>query len=265
MKALLRLCIFFLLTLPAVPSWAAGSDFYQIGEGDLLLVKVYDMDDLTTLDRVDDQGNINFPLVGKIRVAGLTVPEAGVQIEKALADGYLVNPQVSVLIQEYRSRKVVVIGEVNRPGLYELKGNMTLLELISTAGGLGNEAGNHITITRKPATGPETKISVEIDQLLGQESAKANVRILDKDTVYVEKAGLFYVTGEVSRPSAYKLDEGMTVIKAITLAGGFTKLASKGKVSLIRKVEGEEKTFENVPMHFLLQAEDVIVVPESFF
>lgn len=265
MKFLVLFTLLCTLCLSISPSHAAGTDSYIIGDGDMLLVKVYDMDDLTTIDRVDGQGAINFPLIGQIRVAGLSVPGASEKIEAALADGYLINPQVSILVQEYRSRKVVVIGEVSRPGLYEMKGNMSLLELISTAGGLGKQAGKTITITRELESGKETKIIVPIDELLGEGSAKANMKIIDKDTVYIEKAGLVYVTGEVNKPSAYKLDVDTTVIKAITVAGGFTKLASKGKVSLIRKVDGEEKTFENVPMNFILQEEDVIVVPESFF
>ena len=264
MRPLFSIVVYILLLMsPQLSLAETGS--YQIGVGDLLLVKVYDMPDLTTTDRVDSEGAINFPLIGKVAVADLSVQDVGQKIENALADGYLVNPQVSVLVQEYHRRTVVVIGAVNRPGLYELKEDLSLLELISKAGGLDNSAGKTITVTRKGNGDLEQKKIVLIDELLGKESAQANIKIIDKDTVYIEKAGLIYVTGEVNKPSAFAVDDETTVIKAITIAGGFSKLAAKGKVNIIRKVDGEERTFEKVPMSFLLQADDVIVVPESFF
>lgn len=244
---------------------AASSSSYRVGEGDLLLIKVYDMDDLSTTVRVDADGQIGFPLIGQINVDHLTIQQVRDLISQRLADGYLVNPQVSVLIQEYRSNKVVIIGEIIRPGLYELQGEMSLLELISRAGGLTPNAGASVRIRHEKPLNGQQEVLVDLNELLGQPSANVDVILANNDNVFVSKAGLVYVTGEVSKPDAYKIKEGTSIIQAITMAGGFSKLASKNKVKLVRTVEGQETVIERVPMNELVQPNDVIVVPESFF
>ena len=142
MKKLFVIVLSLLVLLPAVTSFAANMS-YRVGEGDLLLIKVYDMDDLTTRVRVDAEGQIGFPLLGQLNVDGSSIEQVRDRISTELADGYLVNPQVTVLVQEYRNNKIIIIGEVVRPGLYELQGKMSLLELISRAGGLTDDAGSH--------------------------------------------------------------------------------------------------------------------------
>jgi polysaccharide export outer membrane protein len=88
---------------------------------------------------------------------------------------------------------------------------------------------------------------------------------MDNDNVYIAKAGVFYITGEVKKPDAYKYEDSTTVIKAVTMAGGFTDKASTGKVKIIRKVQGKEKVMENAEMDQAVQPDDIVVVPESFF
>ena len=268
MKKLVTTIVLALLLLSVFllgETLASDAPSYRIGEGDLLLIKVYDMDDLTTTVRVDADGQIGFPLIGQVNVDGLTIQQARDKISAKLADGYLVNPQVSVLIQEYRSNKVVIIGEVVRPGLYELQGTMNLLELISRAGGLTKDAGNMVTIHHEKPVDGKTEIKLDLADLMGKKSSTVDVALVNNDNVFVEKAGLVYVTGEVGKPDAYKIQEGTTVIKAITMAGGFSKLAAKNKVKLVRTVDGKEKTIEKVSMNEIVQPDDVIVVPESFF
>ncbi len=264
MRKIFAAGIFLLLMLQAVTVFGANLS-YRVGEGDLLLIKVYDMDDLTTTVRVDADGQIGFPLIGQVNVDGLTIQQVRDRISAELADGYLVNPQVSVLVQEYRSNKIVIIGEVVRPGLYELQGKMSLLELISRAGGLTPNAGTLVTIRHEKPIEGRTEIQVDLSELMGKQSSEVDVVLVNNDNVFVEKAGLVYVTGEVGKPDAYKIKEGTTVIKAITMAGGFSKLAAKNKVKLVRVVEGKEKVFERVSMNKVVEPDDVIVVPESFF
>ncbi len=238
---------------------------YQVGEGDLLLIKVYDMDDLTTTVRVDADGQVSFPLIGQVKVDGLTIQQVRDRVSAELADGYLINPQVSVLVQEYRSNKIVIIGEVVRPGLYELQGKMSLLELISRAGGLTTNAGTLVTIRHEKSAEENIETVVDLAELMGKQSSDVDVILSNNDNVFVGKAGLVYVTGEVAKPDAYKIKEGTTVIKAITMAGGFSKLASKNKVKLVRIVDGKEQTLERVSMNEIVKPDDVLVVPESFF
>ena len=154
-----------------------------------------------------------------------------------------------------------------RPGLYELSGPTTLLELISKAGGLTRGAGRDATIRRAVANGGagEKNIEVNIADLLQSGSRTVDVPLMDGDSVTIAKAAVIYVTGEVNRPSAFTIEPDTTVIKAITMAGGFTALAAQKKIKIIRKINGVEQVLEKVPFHEKLMPEDVMVVPESFF
>jgi len=243
----------------------AGSGGYVVGEGDVLKITVYDHPDLATKVRVNGDGQILMPLLGHVDVAGLTVSQISKKLAKMLADGYLVDPQVNVFIEEYGSKKAVILGMVKNPGLYELSGPTTLLELISKAGGLSKDAGNKVTIKRIDPDGKKEVINIDLKALMEGGDISLNVQIKDGDNVYVSKAGMVYVTGEVKEPDAYKIDEGTTVIKAIALAGGFTGKAAKGKIKIIRLVNGKKIVLKNVPLDTPVLPEDVIVVPESFF
>lgn len=240
---------------------------YRVGPGDILKVTVYDHPDLESTLRIDSDGRVLFPLVGQLDIGGTTTTEAADVIAKALSDDYVINPQVSVFIEDFHSKKVVIIGEVAKPGMYELSGPTTLLELISQAGGTRKDAGTAISIRRGASPGAPggELIKVNLREILDMGQEAVDIPLIDGDTVTVPVAGMVYVTGEVKRPSAYRLEQGTTVIKAITMAGGFTELASRGKVTILRKVDGREEEYSRVPMNKALLPEDVIVVPESFF
>jgi polysaccharide export outer membrane protein len=245
---------------------AAGED-YVVGEGDLLRITVYDHPDLTTIARIGGEGTILFPLVGPVKVAGLTVPEAAQKIAAALNEGYIIMPQVTVFIEEYRSQKVMVMGQVNKPGVYELKGATTFLEVLSKAGDLTKEAGDRAIIKRRVdgADKKEKVVTINLKRLIEMGDASQDVAVLDGDSIYVTRAGIYFVSGEVKKPDSYKYEEGTTVLKAVTTAGGFTEKASTGRVKIIRKVEGKEEVLEKVSLDEPVRPDDVIVVPESFF
>ncbi len=263
---LINLILLVLLVSIMSVSPATGQD-YIVGEGDVLEIKVYDNLDLNTTVRVSGDGVIGMPLLGQINVGGKSVSTIVEEIETLLADGYLVNPQVNVFIKEHRSKKVTILGEVDKPGLYELQGHTTLLELISKAGGLGENAGGQAIIKRKRngGEGPEDTTAIDMKRLVEQGDTSLNVHILDGDSIYIAKAGVFFVTGEVKKASSYKLEDNPTVIKAITLAGGFTDKAAPDKVRIIRKIDGREMVLEKVKLDESVLKDDVIVVPESFF
>lgn len=263
--------LFLVLLLAAIgfgplSLWAADpppSD-YRVGDGDVLQVTVYDHPDLSTVVRVANDGSINFPLVGQMRIGGMTVGEVSNRLARTLSQGYIVNPQVSVFVQEFRSKKVTIVGQIANPGLYQLTGPTSLLQLISKAGGLKPDAGDKIVLKRRSVNGEE-EVTIDRLALMEKGDTTLDIPVRDGDNVFVAQAGLFYVTGQVNKPAAYKLEEGASVIKGITMAGGFTNLAATKKVKIIRKVDGAERVMENVPMHEAIRSEDVIVVPESFF
>ncbi len=260
-----RLLIFtFLLLLVAVPPLRAEGSGYLVGEGDVLKITVYDNPDLSVTARVNSDGSILFPLVGQVKIGGMNISQVAKKIAHVLAAGYIVNPQVSVFVEEFRSKKVVIMGQVTKPGLYELSGTTTLLELISKAGGVTADAGEQVTIKRKTPNHRESFITIDLKKLL-EKGADLDMPIVDGDNVFVSKAGTYYVTGQVNKPDGYKLEEGTSVIKAITMAGGFTNLAAQGKIKIIRKIKGKEHILKDVSMHDPVLPEDVIVVPESFF
>ncbi len=258
---------FFVLCLFLVVSpFIAGAAEYTVGDGDVLDIKVYENDDLTTTVRVSSNDSIRVPLIGEVNVSNLTVSEVAARIESLLADGYLVNPQVDVFVKEYRSKKVIILGQVNRPGLFELQGETTLLEFISKAGGLTSDVGSTATIKRKSVkTGEDDNIEIDLNRLIKKGDTSLNVSIRDGDSVYISKADVYYVSGEVNNPGDYKLEDGITIIKAITTAGGFTKIASEGKVKVNRVIDGQQQVLENVKMDMPVLPDDVIIVPESFF
>ena len=237
-----------------------------MGEGDVLDIKIYENDDLSSTVRVSADSTIRVSLLGEISVKGLTVSQVSTKIEGLLADGYLVSPQVDVFISEHKSKKATILGQVKNPGQYELRGKVTFLEFISKAGGLNEDAGSIATIKRTGESDiNQDQIVIDLEKLIKKGDTTLNISIQDNDSIYISKAKTYYVSGEVNRPDSYKFEKDLTVIKAITMAGGFSKIASKNKVRIIRIVNGHKNIYENVNMDEPILPDDVIVVPESFF
>jgi polysaccharide export outer membrane protein len=201
-------------------------------------------------------------------VQGLTLNQIAQKITTLLADGYIVNPQVNIFIHEFKSNKATVLGQVNRPGLYELQQYTTLLELISQAGGLSPKAGNKATIKRKrPADSKQEEeiITVDLNRLIEGGDTSQNLQIIGGDSIYIATTAVYYVTGEVNRPDEFNLDGKISVIQAITKAGGFTEIAAPTKVRIIRETANGTGELNKVSMDEPVLPNDVIVVPESFF
>jgi len=245
----------------------AGAQDYVVGEGDVLKIVVYENEDLTTTVRVSGEEIILVPLIGRVDVKGLSISQIDEKIKNRLADGYLVDPHVSIFIEEFRSKNVTVLGQINKPGLYELQEETTLLELLSKAGGVKDDAGSHAIIKRKhqPDGNPAKIIKVDLQRLLEQGDTTLNVTVMDQDSIYITKADLFYINGQVKKPAAYKWDPDTTLLKAVTMAGGFTDIASRRRIKIIRKINGKEAVLSKARVDESILPDDIIVVPESFF
>jgi len=262
----LLLNLFVIIFLYGAAPLSPSAEEYFVGNGDVLAINIYENEDLSTTVRVTANDTIRVSLIGEVSVKGLSVSQVSKKLEELLADGYLINPQVDVFIKEYRSKKATILGQIKNPGLFELEGETTLLEFISKAGGILLDAGNTATIKRKSIQkNQEDSIIIDLENLVKRGETSLNVPIKDGDSVYIAKADIFYVSGEVKKPDSYKLDSDMTVIKAITRAGGFSNIAAKGKVRIIRIINGEKQLLENVNMDEPILPDDVIIVPESFF
>jgi len=258
--------LFLILSLSLTSQFCLAQD-YIVGVGDVLTISVYDHPDLGITSRVDGDGSISINLIGEVKVEGLSPSEISEKLTILLADGYIVNPQITVFIKEFRSNKAIVMGQVMRPGLYELHGRTSFFELLSKAGGLTKEAGDRATIKRKKAAPDreEEIIVINLKNLREKDDGFNDIIVGGGDSIYVEKVGVYYVTGEVKRPDVYRYEENINVIKAITKAGGLSDIAAQNNIKIIRKDNGEEKVFENVSMDETILPEDVIVVPESLF
>jgi polysaccharide export outer membrane protein len=271
MKQWLSIFLFLCVLAGGLAASVAGQE-YEIGGEDLLRITVYDNPDLTTEARVSNDGKITFPLIGEVQVSGITAIELEKKIAGLLADGYIVKPQVAVFIEEYKSKKVSVLGEVAKPGLVILRGKSTLLEVISDAGGITPNAGETLTIQRKakgPARGKtggngDDVVVVDLRKLFEEGDVTANIPVIDGDSIYVPKAAFVYVYGEVRNPGAYKITKGLTVLKSITIAGGFTPIASERRTKVMRK-KGKTEETRKAKMDDLVLPDDIVFVPESLF
>lgn len=243
-----------------------GGD-YRIGKGDVLRISVYQQPDLDKLVRVSNQGRIVLPLIGPVVAKGETTDGMAKKIETLLSEGYLVNPNVSVYIEEFRSQKVTILGSVNQPGLYEISGEISFLELVSRAGGFTDIAGDQAVIKRQAEGGAKHKkiIRIDLKNFMENGDTSVDVALMEGDSIFVKQAQMIYINGEVRNPDGYKYRQDMTVIKAVTLANGLTEKASPKDIKIIRKIDGKEKIYKKVKMDTPILPEDIIVVPESFF
>lgn len=226
--------LFALLVIPGL----VKAQEYIIGPEDVLEVRVHDNDDLNRIVSVSLAGYVSLPLIGKVRAGGLTARQLELRLGQFYADGYLRNPQVSVFIKQYKSKKVYVLGAVKQPGSYALTKKTTLLELISAAQGVSADAGLEVTVVRpspnRQVKGPTTPeqagkdelIVVDLRALLDGDLAR-NILVRDEDTVLVSYMldRAVYVLGQVRKPGKHPLDRDSTVMEMISKAGGITEEA----------------------------------------
>ncbi|MGB5686238.1 MAG: SLBB domain-containing protein [Candidatus Electrothrix sp.] len=237
---------------------------YAIGAGDVLAITVYDHEELTVKVRVSETGIIDFPLIGEVHAGGLGITAAAERIEAALADGYIIDPQVTIFIEQFKSKKVVVLGPVHNPGLVELNGSITLLELLSQVGGLKDNAGQNATIKRQE-NGAEKNIAIDLDRLIRTGDSRQNIQIQGGDTVSIAEGAVCFVTGEVNQPGEYPCGRNVTVLKVISQAGSFTEKALESGIKINRTVNGIKRVLQNVAQDTLVQPDDVVIVPEREF
>ena len=251
---------------------------YILGPRDLLEIKVFELPELNVTVRVSEDGKINLPLIGTLTVAGLSAFELESLIKRKLDERFLKDAQVGVFIQEYRSSIVSVMGAVRSPKDYQLVGQTTLLQMISMAGGITEKAGKMIHVFRTSPDGVSDKLEIEIERLLYGGEQRYNIPLLPGDIVNIpiDREVSIYIFGEVLKPGSIKFRESdkMTLLTAIASAGGFTDRASRGGVTLKRIDDQGREQLTKINVRaiikgkqedVMLQAEDIIIVQESFF
>jgi polysaccharide export outer membrane protein len=265
---------------------AGGEEAYEIGPGDVLRVVVLGQSDMSGDMPVDSDGIVTFPILGKVKASDMTTKDLERKLTRLLADGYLKRPEVSVAVQEFRSQRVYVSGEVQRPGVYALKADRSLLALLGDVGSLTPGAGHEVVVTR-PSKGPtpvaEPPASdgapptgeaagsppgaevfhVNLDDLRAGKP-EANILLQVGDSVHVPPAAQVFVSGHVGRPGAYRYQSGTTLLEVLTLAGGVTERGASGRTKVIRTIDGKKKQIK-VEMGDPVMPGDTIIVPERFF
>ena len=267
-----------------------GSQDYLVGPEDLLEVLVYGEADLLRLVRVNGQGLINLPLVGAVKVAGLTPAQAESKLVQLYGEKYLKNPQVSIFIKEYRHQRVALTGALKTPGFYELIGPRSLLEMLAMPGGLDDRAGDKVQVIRrqgavqaaqdtqladssKPFELNSETIVIDMRQLLNDRTGKLNLAIRQGDVINVPFAGNAYVLGSVNRPGLVPVKKDLTVTQAVAVAGGTVSLLANPSGAVILRLDEQgqavkipanlKRILRNQEPDIILKEHDVVFVPES--
>ena len=259
---------FWLLLLLAIYLTSASvfaEEEYLLGGGDTVNITVYDQPDLSTVSRIGQEtGAITYPLLGKVKIAGLTPEAAGKKIANLLKKkGILKYPEVTLSVKEYLSQSIPVMGQVNKPGEYPLKGESRVVDLVAQAGGVKEDAADVIIVV-KHENGKQVRHEIDLLRFYAGDMSQ-NVKVSEGDFILVPKMDTFYIHGEVQRPGSYRLERGMTAMQALSVGGGLTERGSlKGMKVTRTKPDGSTESV-SVGLTDKLKPNDVLYVKERLF
>lgn len=270
------------------PAVEEAPSSYILGPGDQIVIRAFDAEEISDKPtRISSSGYINLPLVGRVHAAGMTVEQLEAELTSRLQT-YIQSPEVSVSVSEFRSQPVSVIGAVNAPGVHQLQGHKTLIEILSLAGGTRSDAGHTVKITRRlewgriplpnakdDPTGQFSVAEVNLKSVLDAKNPQDNILIQPEDVISVPRAEMVYVVGDVPRAGGFVLNEqeNVTVLQALSLAGGLGRAAAPTKAKLLRAAgKGANRTELAVNLKDILagkkddipmQPEDILFIPNS--
>ena len=228
-----------------------AQDTYTLSAGDEVAIVVFGQEDLSMDIKLDENGTLNYPLLGAVSAGGMTVSQLERTITRELSGSYLVNPDVRVSVAEYR--QVYINGEVNSPGGYDYKPGLTLDKAIALAGGFADKASKErITLTR------------EINGQAQLFSMRLTDAVLPGDIIEISEYLQIFINGEVQRPGNYAYQPGLTVEKTIAMAGGFSARASKKRIKVSREVDGQQRS-GRIKMRDPVYPGDILSIPQGFF
>jgi polysaccharide biosynthesis/export protein len=274
--------VFILLVFNSICPFSsfAESSKYKVQPTDVLLITVRDQPDLTTRTRIADDGSLSFPLLGKVEVKDLTVQEIEEKLKKGLEVDYLVNAQVLVFIEQYHPKQVSVMGEVTKPGKFDMpdEKDLTITGAIVMGGGFTPEADIANTKILRLKNGREEFIKVDMKDVT-QKGEKEKDIVLEPDDIIVVPKGFWKISivGEVTKPGRYDMskERQLSVMEAIAMAGGFTRDADLSNAKILRSKQGQKEVIQvnindimvkgDKDKNVTLEPEDVIVIPKGFW
>lgn len=262
------LIVYWALWACAVPALAQEKIYDdKLGPGDTVRIQVFQNPDLTLESRVQESGNITYPLIGSVKLAGLSVVEAEKNIAAALkSGGFMQLPQVTITTVQTRRKQVSVLGAVGRPGQFPLEAiNTKLSDMVAIAGGI-SPAGSDTVIVTGQRDGKPFRQEVNMSAMYLEGKVSNDIVLQGGDVVYVNRAPVFYVYGEAQRPGAFRLERNMTFMQALVMAGGPSARGTEKRLRLHRQnLEGVAKEAVSPDLSDLVQPDDVIFVRESLF
>jgi polysaccharide biosynthesis/export protein len=262
---------------------------YVLGPNDQILIRAPQAEEINEKPfRIDSEGFINLPIIGRIRAGSLTVQELEAEIVKRLRE-FIREPQVIITVTQFRSEPVFFVGAFRSPGIYPLQGRRTLVEMLASIGGLQPNASRHIKVTRRAEygiiplpnavedTGKKiSTIEISLGSLRENVNPAEDIILEPYDVISVERAELLYINGEVNKISGIELGErdSMSVLQALTMSGGFTRDADRTRVRILRPIVGTtrraeidvnvQSLFEGKENDFPLLPNDVLYVSRSY-
>lgn len=251
-------------------SFSALASENQINDGDLVRISVYGNPDLTTEVKVSSEGNVNFPLLGEVKLSGLS-PSGAEQFigARLIQDGFLRQAQVNLIVLQSTGEQVSVLGQVTKPGKYSIEtGATTLFDFIALSGGVSAK-GSYIVTVLRMKDDPPRRLSINVDKLLLSSGAsqinQANMEMNAGDIIYVPEAPVFYVYGEANRPGVYRFKPGMNVAQAIASGGGVSSRGTESGITIKRRGDNGSVIELEATTSTIIYADDVITLKESLF
>lgn len=254
-----------LLGLAASAMGATTAKDYLLGPNDVVRISVYGQSDLTTETRISEASRITFPLLGEVEVGGMTPAQAEAKIARGLDQGGFVRqPQVLVTVVQFRSRQISVLGQVNRPGRYAIESSSKLSDMLAQAGGI-NAGGSETIVFVTHRQGRPERYEIDTTAMLQEGKLALDHEVANGDIVYVPRAPVFYIYGEVQRPGAFRLEKDMTVVQALSVGGGLTQRGTDSRIRIKRRAQDGQVETKSVELSDTVQADDVIYVREALF
>ncbi len=235
---------------------------YRLGPGDVVRISVHGQEDLRLETRIHDSNTIAFPLIGKVEIGGLT-PSAAEDLiaERLRSGGFVRAPNVSLMVTEFAGHRISVLGHVNNPGKYPMRGSERALDMVALAGGISPQGADRFVVVHAD----NTQEVVDLVALFQGGDVAQNLMVQGGDMIYVPQAPTFYVYGEVRRPGSYRLEREMTMIQALSVGGGLTPRGTDSRLDVKRRDQDGNVTTVRVELTDRVQSGDVIYVKESIF
>ncbi len=265
-KGIRRLLILLILALYGVIGHASEDNDYRLSAGDMMRIVVFQNPDLTTEVRVSESGVISYPLLGSVELGGLTIPTAEKKIAGLLKDGKFVQqPQVNIILTQVRGNQVSVLGQVNRPGRYPLETfTIHVSDVLALAGGISG-TGSDSVILSGTRNGKPFRREIDIPGLFIDDKRSDDILVESGDIMYVHRAPMYYIYGEVQRPGSYRVERNMTLMQALAQSGGPTMRGTQRNIKIFRRGVGGKLGEISLDLTASVNSDDVLYVRESLF